>query len=105
MDTSHLRAWADPLYSNSDNGDDCWSLTSTQQLFRYTGIQYSRTDSLRCFCQRLMTKSMGVRVMVMKGGPVETLWNRIRAYRQFEQVENQQCTCIIRLLNVIINVN
>ena len=50
---------------NDDEDKDCWSLASTQPLFSYIG-----TDSLCCFCQRLMTKSKGVRMMARKGGPV-----------------------------------
>ena len=35
---------------NNNNNDDCLNFMSTQQF-----VSYTRTDSLCCFCQRLMT--------------------------------------------------
>ena len=43
------------LPDDDDDDDDCLSLMSTQKSFHHIG-----TDSLCCFCQRLLIKSMEV---------------------------------------------
>ena len=59
------------ISGTSDNDDDCWSLMSTQQFFSYNGI-----ESLCCFCQRLMIKSMGLRMRTRKGGIAYNIRNQ-----------------------------
>ena len=63
-------------FTIDDNDDDCWSLTATHRVFSYIG-----KDSNCCFCQRLMIKSIGVRMTVRKGGLGDTLGNRTQGNR------------------------